>query len=306
MNILVTGGLGTVGAPLCTELRRRGHNVWVCDLTHAPAPNYMRCDIGDSRQLARVLDAAQPELVFHLAAEFGRWNGEDYYERVWATNAIGTKHLLRQQEARRFRLVFTSSSEVYGDYEGLMTEAVLAQHPIRQLNDYAISKWVNEQQIMNSADRHATETVRVRLFNTYGPGEYYNEYRSVACQFIYRALHDLPYTVYLNHHRTSSYIDDTVRTLANLADAGRFLAGNVYNIAGAEYHDIKQLSDLVLRLTGRDDSRVQYVEREAHNTLNKRGDLTDASRDLGHVARFDLAAGVPLTIAWQRKVYGVQ
>lgn len=69
----------------------------------------MRCDIGDSRQLARVLDAAQPELVFHLAAEFGRWNGEDYYERVWATNAIGTKHLLRQQEARRFRLVFTSA-----------------------------------------------------------------------------------------------------------------------------------------------------------------------------------------------------
>lgn len=182
-----------------------------------------------------------------------------------------------------------------------MTEAVLAQHPIRQLNDYAISKWVNEQQIMNSADRHATETVRVRLFNTYGPGEYYNEYRSVACQFIYRALHDLPYTVYLNHHRTSSYIDDTVRTLANLADAGRFLAGNVYNIAGAEYHDIKQLSDLVLRLTGRDDSRVQYVEREAHNTLNKRGDLTDASRDLGHVARFDLAAGVPLTIAWRAR-----
>ncbi|RLT37706.1 MAG: NAD-dependent epimerase/dehydratase family protein, partial [Chloroflexi bacterium] len=135
MNILVTGGRGTVGAPLCAELRRRGHNVWVCDLMHAPAPNYMRCDIGDSRQLARVMDAAQPELVYHLAAEFGRWNGEDYYERVWATNAIGTKHLLRQQEARRFRLVFTSSSEVYGDFEGLMSEAVLAQHPIRQLND---------------------------------------------------------------------------------------------------------------------------------------------------------------------------
>ena len=120
--------------------------------------------------------------------------------------------------------------------------------PIKQMNDYAMSKWVNEMQILNSADKFGTETVRVRLFNTYGPGEYYSEYRSAICVFIYRALHNLPYIVYTKHKRTSSYIDDTVRTMANIVD--NFKPGEVYNIAGNELHDMKQVSDIILRLFG--------------------------------------------------------
>ena len=83
MKILVTGGLGAVGAPLARELRQRGHAVWVCDLPHAEGPNYIRCDVGDYRQVQRVFDRTEFEFVYHAAAEFGRWNGEDYYEKVW-------------------------------------------------------------------------------------------------------------------------------------------------------------------------------------------------------------------------------
>ena len=52
-------------------------------------------------------------------------------------------------------------------------------HEIKQMNDYAMSKWVNEMQVRNSAIQYGTESVVVRLFNTYGPGEYYSPYRSV-------------------------------------------------------------------------------------------------------------------------------
>lgn len=305
MKILVTGGLGTIGVPLSSELRGRGHDVWVCDLPHAPGPNYMRCDVGDYRQLYKVMETLEPEFVYHLAAEFGRWNGEDYYEHVWRTNAIGTKNIISFQRERNFRMVFTSSSEVYGDWKDLMTEDVLVEHPIRQKNDYAISKWVNEMQIMNSEERFGTETVRVRLFNTYGPGEYYSEYRSVICQFIYHALHDLPYSVYLNHHRSSSYIDDTVRTLANIVNKSHFKPGKVYNISGSEYHDIKTLSDLILDYLGKDDRLVKYLEFEAHNTRDKNGDLSKATNDLDHQPCVTLAEGVPRTIEWQKEVYGV-
>lgn len=301
MKILVTGGLGAVGAPLTRDLRARSHEVWVCDLPHSEGLNYIRCDVGDYRQVQRVFERADFEFVYHLAAEFGRWNGEDYYEKLWQSNAIGTKNLLRLQEARKFRMVFASSSEVYGDWDEVMSEDVMMQHPIRQMNDYAISKWVNEQQIMNSADRFSTETVRVRLFNTYGPGEPYSEYRSVACQFIYRALHDMPYTVYLDHHRTSSYIDDTVRTLANIAE--RFKPGEVYNIAGDEYHDIKSLSDMILKYLGKGDKLVKYVPVEAHNTRNKKTTIAKAVRDLDHKPSVPLSVGIPRTIEWQKEVY---
>ena len=301
MKILVTGGLGAVGAPLARELRERGHEVWVCDLPHAEGPNYIRCDVGDYRQVQRVFDRVDFEFVYHLAAEFGRWNGEDYYEKVWQSNAIGAKNILRFQEERKFRMAFTSSSEVYGDWSGLMSEEVMMERPIRQMNDYAISKWANEMQIMNSADRFGTETVRVRLFNTYGPGEPYSEYRSVVCQFVYRALHDLPYTVYLDHHRTSSYIDDTVRTLANISE--RFQPGEAYNIAGDEYHDIKTLSDMILDYLGKDDRLVKYVPLEAHNTRDKKTTTAKAVRDLGHAATVPLSVGIPRTIEWQKQVY---
>src|SRR5919199_678725 len=180
MNVLVTGGVGTVGAGLVKELRGRGHHVVSCDLYHqsdevgfslrtdVKRPLYARCDVGEFRQIERVFERLGPfDYVYHCAAEFGRWNGEDFYETLWRTNAVGTKHMIRMQERLGFRMVFTSSSEVYGDYRGVMHEDVLMETPIRQMNDYAISKWVNEMQIMNSADMHATETVRVRLFNTY-------------------------------------------------------------------------------------------------------------------------------------------
>ncbi|MCX6355344.1 MAG: NAD(P)-dependent oxidoreductase [Candidatus Aureabacteria bacterium] len=305
MKILVIGGLGTVGTPLVEELRTRRHEVWVADryLNHGLGGRYyFRCDIGYCRQVEELFEKQSFDYVYHLAAEFGRRYGEDFYESLWHSNAIGTKNVLRAQEKHRFRMIFTSSSEVYGDYQGLMTEDVWGKVAIRQLNDYAITKHVNELQILNTADRAGVETVRVRLFNTYGPGEYYSEYRSAVCQFIYRALHDLPITVYLNHHRQSSYVAETVRTMANIVE--QFKPGEAYNICSDQYHDIKTLSDIVLAYLKKDDSLVEYVKIEEHNTRDKKGDNRKAKRDLGHVCTIPLEKGIPLTIEWQKKVYG--
>ncbi len=303
-RILVTGSLGAVGAPLSSELQARGHEVTGLDMRHDHLSRNVRCDVGEFRELERVFDQRGPfDYVYHAAGEFGRMNGEDYYERMWKTNAVGTKNVLRLQEERGFRHIFFSSSEVYGDFDRVMHESVMADHPIRQMNDYAISKWVNELQVMNSADRFGTETVRVRLFNTYGPGEPYSDYRSVVCLFTYRALHDLPYTVYLNHHRTATYIDDCVNALANISD--NFIPGEVYNIAGEDYHDIKSLSDHILSYIGKDDSKVEYREVEAHNTIDKKGDNTSAKRDLNLTVTVGLEEGLRRTVDWQRSVYGV-
>src|SRR5437879_3789109 len=251
MRILVTGGLGIVGAGLVAELRGRGHHVVSCDLAHQPdeigfslgsdaeQPAYARCDVGEFRQVERVFDRMGPfDYVYHCAAEFGRWNGEDFYESLWRTNAVGTKNIIRLQERLRFKLIHFSSSEVYGDWPSLMVETVMDQHEIKQLNDYAMSKWVNEMQIRNSGAQYRTESVIVRLFNTYGPGEYYSPYRSVNCRFLYCALMGLPWIVFRGHSRTSTYLADTVRTLANLVN--NFKPGETYNIGGDVEHSIEE------------------------------------------------------------------
>jgi dTDP-glucose 4,6-dehydratase len=110
MRILVTGGLGIVGSGLVKELRSRGHEVVSSDLHHQPdeigfslrtdvdPPGYARCDVGEFRQVERVFERTGPfDYVFHCAAEFGRWNGEDFYETLWRTNAVGTKNIIRLQ-----------------------------------------------------------------------------------------------------------------------------------------------------------------------------------------------------------------
>jgi len=300
-NILVTGGLGTVGKVLSRALRARGHVVRVSGLEHSHADDYVRCDVASFMQLARVFESERFDYVYHLAAEFGRWNGEEFYDRLWLSNVVGTKNVIRMQEKYGFRLIHFSSSEVYGDHDGVMTEDVMDTREIRQLNDYALTKWVNEQQIMNSAAMHQTASVRVRLFNTYGPGEYYSPYRSAICVFIYRALHDLPYTVYLDHHRTSSYVTDTCDTLANIVES--FKPGEVYNLGGTEYHDMKGVSDVILDRLGKQDSLVEYRRAEPFTTKDKRVSVDKAVRDLRHDPKVPLATGISRTIEWMKAVY---
>src|SRR5439155_19946575 len=121
-RILVTGSRGTLGRPLVKELNRRGHEVWQCDLQHQRDENYIRADIACFRQLERVFERSY-EYVYHLAAEFGRLNGEEYYETLWQTNVIGTRNILEMQKKKGFRLIFASSSEIYGDrHRNVLTE----------------------------------------------------------------------------------------------------------------------------------------------------------------------------------------
>jgi len=301
MKILVTGGEGFVGTNLTQELRGRGHEVYVCDIRQSGRENYFRCDISKFRQLEKIFETQKFDIVYHLAAEYGRWNGEDYYENLWLTNVVGTKNLLRLQEANKFRTVLFSSAEVYGDYSGEMKEDVMDSVAIKQMNDYAMTKWVNEMQALNSANMFGTETVRVRPVNAYGPHEYYSPYRGVIPIFIHHALKGLPYTVYTQHRRIFDYVEDTCETLANIAE--KFHPGEVYNIGGREEHGIKYVSDLILSHLGKDDSLVRYEKWEPHTTKVKRIDSTKATLHLGHNPKTPLEEGLRRTIEWSKKAY---
>lgn len=301
MKILVTGSQGTLGKHLVKELRSRGHNVWGCDLQHQADLQYIRADIASYRQLERVFEQDY-DFVYHLAAEFGRINGEEYYDTLWQTNVIGTRNILEWQRKKGFKLIFASSSEIYGDkHVDILTEEIPLQASIIQQNDYAVTKWVNEIQCMNFEKRFGNEIVRLRFFNAYGPGEYYHNYRSVVCLFCYRALFNIPYTVYKNYYRVFMYIDDFIPTLANVIE--NYRPGEVYNIGGIEFRSVEELSQLILGYTGASKSLVSYLPEDKHNVQNKRPDITKARREFGHDPKIPLEVGVPRTIEWMKSVY---
>ena len=300
-KILVTGSKGTLGSRLVEVLQFRGHDVWEVDLQHHLGDKYIRADISEYRQLERVFEQNY-DFVFHLAAEFGRVNGELYYDTVWKTNVIGTRNIMEWQLKKGFKLIFTSSSEIYGEAaEPILTEDLPLKKTIIQHNDYALSKWANEVQVINFEKKYESPIVRLRLFNAYGPGEYYHSYRSVVCLFIYRALKRIPYEVYEGYYRVFMYVDDLISTIANVAN--NFKPSEVYNIGGREYRSVKDLSELVLNYTDGDPKLVKYLPEDKHNTVSKRPDISKATAGLGHDPKVLLEEGLPITVEWMKKIY---
>ena len=308
-NILVTGGAGNIGTNLCNELRLRGHKVIAIDLFNTERDDYVRCDTRNYRQLESVFEDFGPfDFVYHLAAEYGRWNGEAFYENLWQTNNVGTKHILRFQEKLHFKHIFFSSAEVYGDFDGFMSEDVMVNNKISdtyQMNDYAISKWAGELQCINSSTMFGSEIVRVRPLNCYGPHEHFTPYRGFIPKFIYHALTDKPYTVFEGHKRIIDYVEDSCRTFANIID--NFITGEVYNVGGkVEWEmDIKQYSDLVLKATGKNDKLVNYEAAEPFTTKIKTVDFTKAIKDLNHNPIIAPDEGIKRTVKWMKKNYNL-
>ncbi len=305
-NILVTGGGGFIGSNLVNELQTRGHQVIAVDLLNTDRDNYLRADVKNYRQIERIFENQKFDYVYHLAAEYGRWNGEDYYENLWETNVIGTKNMLRLQERLKFRMIFFSSAEVYGDFKGRMTEDVMERNPISdtyQMNDYAITKWAGELMCMNSAKMFGTETVRVRPVNCYGPGEHYTPYRGFIPKFIYHALHDKPITVYRGHKRIIDFVEDSCRTWANISD--NFIPSEVYNVAGREEWErtIDQYLEIVLKSVGKDNSLVTYKDAEPFTTEVKTIDTSKAKRDLRHDPVVTPEEGIRRTADWMKWYY---
>jgi dTDP-glucose 4,6-dehydratase len=302
-KILVTGGRGFIGTNLTKELRTRGNEVWTCDILQGEDPQHLKADAGVYQQMDVIFRQHKFDFVYHLAAEYGRWNGEDHYENLWRTNVIGTKNMLRLQEQHRFRMIFFSSAEVYGDYDDLMSEDVMERVPIKQMNDYAMTKWVGEMQCINHATMFGTETVRVRPVGCYGPHEYYSRYRGVIPIFVYHALMGKKFIVYRGHKRIFDFVEDTCRTFANIVD--NFIAGEVYNIGGREdwVISIEELADIVLKLTGASARLVELRGEEAFTTRTKVIDFSKARRDLNHSPKIDIRAGIERYIAWARNIY---
>jgi dTDP-glucose 4,6-dehydratase len=308
-TILVTGGAGFIGTNLCNELRKRGHKVIACDLYNTDRENYIRCDVRNFRQLENVFDKfGSFEFVYHLAAEYGRWNGEAYYENLWETNAIGTKNMLRLQERFKFRMIFFSSAEVYGDYAGIMSETVMLDNPIKetyQMNDYAITKWAGELMCLNSATMFGTEIVRVRPVNCYGPHEEYTPYRGFIPKFIFHCLFNKPFTVHMGHKRIIDYVEDTCRTFANISD--NFIPGEEYNIGGnaAWEKSVEEYVDIILAETGASKNLVTYKDAEPFTTMVKTMDFSKSIKDLSHNPQVEPEEGIRNTVAWMKWFYRI-
>ncbi len=304
MRVLVTGGRGFIGARLVKDLLAQGADIRVLDdgsRGSADSPAEVEALDGDVRDAEAVRAACRGvDAVVHLAAVQGTRNFYEIPDTVLDVNLRGVLNVAKAcavEEVRR--LVFSSSSEVYGipsEFPTPESAPLVVPDPTNPRWSYGASKIAGELVVANTARRYGFEWVILRYHNVYGPAMGWDH---VVPQFISRLLRDEEFTVQGDgsQRRAFCYVDDAVApTAAALtADAA---ADGIFNLGNpAEEYSINGLIAVLERVTGRTIS-PRYVPFEQAGTDRRLPDVSRAERALGLSPTISLEEGLRRTYDW--------
>lgn len=305
-TFLVTGGAGFIGSHIVRRLAGSGGRVRVLDaLTTGDRANLAGIDgdvtliEGDIRDRGALLRAiAGAEYVFHLAALVSVPESVERPEENLAVNIAGTQQLLMAaREAGVRRVVFSSSCAVYGDQAAPHHEGLAP----RCLSPYAAAKLSGEQLCRSFSHVYGLETVCLRYFNVYGPGQSPSGgYAAAIPRFITALLEGRQPTIYGDGHQSRDfvYVGDIVQ--ANLlACQASAAVGEVFNIGAGGETSLLQLLDIIGPLTAQRAAPVHLPPRPGDITRSF-GSIERATRVLGYRPRTSITAGLAATVAWYR------
>jgi len=297
MRVLITGGAGFIGAHLANELQRRGHLVRVLDDLSAGDPaklgsgvNFNRGDVRDVPKLWSLLQGV--ELVYHLAARVSLPASVLYPREYNDVNVGGTVSLL---EACRDvggvqRVVLASSATVYGDHSRQPVDESMETRPAVP---YAVSKVAAEQYLFTIGRLSGFETVALRIFNAYGPGQNLPPaHAPVIPQVMQQVLGKGSVVVFGDGSQTRDfvYIDDVVAALIAAGTASGVDRQTVNVGSGVE----TSINDLIATISAITGLRTDVLHnRDANGGLARLvADLGKAKQLLGYAPRTELATGL--------------
>jgi len=300
---LVTGGAGFIGSHLVEALLARGQRVRVLDdfssgrrefLPHHAQLEVITGDVRDPEALRRAL--AGVEVVFHQAA---LRSVPRSVEDPWAyhdVNATGTMRLLlAAREAGIRRVVYASSSSVYGNQLVLPLHEALRPVPI---SPYGASKLIGEHYGANFSLHYGLETVSLRYFNVFGPRQDpTSEYAAVVARFILAARQGQPLEVHGDGQQTRdfTYVSNVVDANLVAAEASG-VGGEVFNIACGQQLSILDIARGLEKVLGR-PLATRHTPPRAGDVRDTLADVSKARERLGYRPRVGFPEGLRRTVA---------
>ena len=300
MQVLVTGAAGFLGAALANTLADQGHQVIGLDNMSTSSPNelspnihFTRGDISDRPKLWTLLQDV--DCVYHLAARVLVPESMLYPAEYNLVNTGGTVNLMEAvRDAGVRRVVFISSGAIYGNQEiQPLTEEALPNPK----SPYAVSKLAAEYYVRTIGQQAGIETVCLRVFNAYGPGQQIPpSYTPVVPSFLKQALQKGTIVIHGAGSQTRDYVyvDDVVQAMitAGIAPA---IDGEIINVGSGVETSILDLVTLVSELTGF-EPEVVYNPRRGSGPQRMCASLQKAERLLGYQPRISLRDGLQRTM----------
>jgi nucleoside-diphosphate-sugar epimerase len=315
MKVLITGGAGFVGSHLAEAFLARGDHVIALDTGSQAKVRHLLRDprfrlVVDSVMNPDILDglASQADLIYHLAGVVGveHYVADPY--AVMNVNVIGTQNVLRAAHKHGRRLVFSSTSEVYGRNPAVPW----SEDADRILGPTTIDRWCYATS-KAAAEHFCLAYVRLglpvtilRYFNVYGPRLDRLDVGRVVTIFLGQLLRGEPLTVIGDGTQTRcfTWIGDAVRATvaAGLVTAAE---GQVINVGTDEETSIRRLAEMMIELEG-GKSAIRFVSEQSvygdsyQDVPRRVPDVTRMQRLLGVRAETPLADGLARTLAWFR------
>lgn len=283
MKILITGASGFIGQHLMREFVESDHAVRGVDRLDG--------DLRDPTVFPKLLDQYGPrDTVIHLAAKVGRLFGEKNPAETVLDNAGMTAIVAKECGERGIRLVYASTSEVYGDRAGTMCRE--ASDPVGDArwglphNAYGLSKLHGEHFCHLYAPKGL---IILRFSMPYGPGLPAGRGRAALVNFLHLALNRQPLIVHRDSERSWCWIGDTVRGVRMILESGQ---SGVWNVGRDDNAlPMRMVAEMACDLTGAPHSLIQEVDPPERQTVVKRL-ATDKLRLLGWRPEVELEEGM--------------
>jgi UDP-glucose 4-epimerase len=300
MNFLITGAAGFLGSHLANQLTREGHQVrGLDDLSTGdpqvldPSVHFTRGDVNDRPKLWTLLQ--EVDCVYHLAARISVPESVLYSREYNTANVGGTVSLMEaMRDVGIRRVVFASSGAIYGDQGAQPLAEETTPYP---QSPYAVSKLAAEYYVRTIGNLWGIETVSLRIFNAYGPGQHIPPSNPpVIPYFLRQAVRNGTLVVHGDGQQTRDYVyvDDVVTAMVAAATAPG-IKGLVINVGSGVETSLRSLTKLVLDVTG-GEANIVYNAKTSAGVSRLCADIRLAEQKLNYRPAITLENGLRLTL----------
>jgi len=293
MRYVVTGAAGFIGSQLAEALVAGGHDVVGVDCftdyydpaekeQNARGLDVLRADLAEEE-----LDLAGVDGVFHLAGQPGVRSFGDIFPLYLRRNVLATQRLLETASGAGVRVVFASSSSIYGDAEAYPTSEDAALSPV---SPYGITKLACEHLV----HAYGLDAVVLRYFTVYGPRQRPDMFLRRVCEAL---LAGSAFEIYGSGGQSRSFTDVSDAVAATIAAMERAPAGAIYNVGGGEEASVLEAIALLERVSGR-ALDVRHVGEAKGDVRRTKADVSRIGRELGWRPQTTLADGLARMWSW--------